>query len=192
MQLGKYLAMVASASALAAGACIIADPLATLPVSAERRPTIVRDKVVPPISQVLGVFPSRDGFSIEVEVDPKQTIEWRLFVDYNPFTGTGQVGHGTEGPTDGGSRQVYLKNNDTNIVPEPGQCHVVEALVALRFAGLADKDNHSFDSRGGDSVVWFYSPTGDLRGCPVYDAGTDGAFFDVQPEVLVTGDGGLE
>ena len=37
---------------------------------------------------------------------------------------------------------------------------------------------HSPVDPGGDSVTWFYSPTGDLAGCPVLDAGSDASRSD--------------
>ena len=52
-------------------------------------------------------------------------------------------------------------------------------VVALGFLGSDQvPEAHTPNSRGGDSVAWFYSPAGDLAGCPVHDAGpfADGGF----------------
>jgi hypothetical protein len=138
---------------------------------------------------VLGAFP--DQFLIEVEVDPTDLVQWRLFIDYNPFDNNNLVDNGTvaadPGAPDAGIRQVPMVASSR---PDPSRCHVIEGLVALAFPG---PDPHSFDPGTGDSIVWFYSPNGDLSGCPVYDAGIDGAFQDVGPDTLpIIGDGGPE
>ena len=49
---------------------------------------------------------------------------------------------------------------------DPNACHTLEILVALGFT-----EDHTPASPGGDSITWFYSPTGSLADCPVYDAG---------------------
>jgi len=63
-------------------------------------------------------------------------------------------------------------------------CHTVEILVALTFV-----EDHTPDSIGGDSVTWFYSPTGNLADCPVYDAGPYDASVDAF-EASAAGEGG--
>ena len=170
---------VAAACALLAAACIIADPSTDFPVAKPRRPTIIRDRAVPPTSKVLGEFTPNYQFVLEVEVDPSQTVEWHLFVDYDEFHFSGPpaglVGRDISLPVtgdDAGVRELVLQA-DTSYVPDPGRCHVIEALVALGFQSHVDRGAHAFDSRGGDSIVWFYSPTGDLRGCPVYNTGVE-------------------
>ena len=181
-------------AAISAAACIIADPPTDFPQPVQHRPTILRDRSVPPTSSVLGVFPS--SFLIEVEADPNATVSWHLFIDYNPFTGDGLVGRDVAAPDnpnapDAGVRQISLVPTELTS-PDLGRCHVIEAMVALGFQSDEGRFAHAFDSHGGDSVVWFYSPTGDLSGCPVYDAGLDGAAPDVQVDghFLVDGGGG--
>jgi hypothetical protein len=56
--------------------------------------------------------------------------------------------------------------------PTLDRCHVVEIVVALRLNSVKDPKNaHTPDDPGGDSVTWFFSPSGDFAGCPVLDAG---------------------
>ncbi|MCA9586805.1 MAG: hypothetical protein KC657_15730 [Myxococcales bacterium] len=153
-------------------ACIIAEPPGALPRLPASRPTIVRSAAVPPPSTVLGTFPEK--FVVPVELaDPTASFRWRAFVDYNPLTGAGFVAGGESkfdrASLDGGARVLEIP------VPPPpdlDRCHVVEILVALRFAGeFEGKQAHTPEEPGGDNVSWFYSPTGDLEGCPKIDAG---------------------
>ncbi len=190
------LATIALVSTSLAAACIIADPSTDFPRPAERRPTIVRDRAVPPISKVLGEFPPSYTFLIDVEADPRSTVEWHLFVDYDDLHPNGPpaglVGGDKIAPettaADAGVRTISLVADRLDTPPDLKRCHVIEALVALGFQSEEGRLAHAFDVRGGDSIVWFYSPSGDLRGCPVYDAGDAGPFPD-GPGGVVTGDG---
>ena len=60
---------------------------------------------------------------------------------------------------------------------------MIEVVVALRFAGQDGIGAHAPLEPGGDIVTWFYSPSGDLAGCPVLDAG-------IEPIAPDAGDGG--
>ena len=103
-----------------------------------------------------------------IDADPTATVKYHSFLDYDPRTRPGMYGiPGQSSPdpggSDGGVRVIALA------LPEPPdmtQCHTLEILVALEYV-----DNHEPSPPGGDSAVWFYSPTGDLNGCPVFDAG---------------------
>ena len=190
------LAAIAVVSTVLAAACIIADPSTDFPLPAERRPTIIRDRAVPPISKVLGEFPPSYTFLIDVEADPTSTVAWHLFIDYDDLHPNGPpaglVGSDRilpdKGSPDAGVRTIALVADRLDTPPDLMRCHVVEALVALAFQGEQDHAAHAFDSRGGDSIVWFYSPTGDMSGCPIWDAGDAGHFPDVSG-VVVGGDG---
>ncbi len=173
-------AAVATICASLAAACIIADPSTDFPLPPDRRPTIIRDHAVPPTSRVLGDLPPNFTFLIDVEADPTKTVYWHLFVDYDDFHQNGPpaglVGRDKSDPqigADAGVRQIALQP-DIPFAPDPGRCHVIEALVALSFQFDVGAQAHAFKPPGGDSIVWFYSPTGDLSGCPVFDAGIDG------------------
>ena len=153
-------------------ACIIAEPPGALPRLPASRPTIVRSAAVPPPSTVLGTFPEK--FVVPVELaDPTASFRWRAFVDYNPLTGAGFVAGG-ESKFDRASLDSGARVLEIPVPPPPDldRCHVVEILVALRFAGeFEGKQAHTPEEPGGDNVSWFYSPTGDLEGCPKIDAG---------------------
>jgi hypothetical protein len=178
-------------------ACIIADPPIDLPRPSPRRPMILRDQAVPPTTSVLGLVP--DQFVIPVEADPSATLEWRLFIDYDPFRPPDQpAGDGRVDPSNGAQRDVaasvYIRSS-----VDLGSCHVIEVLVAAceganttQGCGFGGRGGHSFNAIGGDSIVWFYNPTGDSSGCPTLDAGLDGAFSDAAPDALIVGDGGTE
>jgi hypothetical protein len=159
-------ALVAPAAVLGA-ACVIADPAPEVPVPPPHRPTILHGSVVPPDTAILSQFPL--SFEVPVElVDPSQAFEYNVFVD-DVFKF-----HGSVEPdptlTDAGIRVIPV----TLSPPDPAFCHVIEFIVALHFEGA---DPHSPDSTGGDSVAWFYNPSGNPGGCPLYDAGgLDGAF----------------
>ena len=78
---------------------------------------------------------------------------------------------------DAGVRTLYAH------LPAPAleQCHTIEIVVALGFL-----ENHTPYAIGGDSVTWFYAPTGSLADCPLFDAGPV-PILDAGP-----GDGGSE
>ena len=188
------LAALAVVSTSLAAACIIADPSTDFPIPTQRRPTILRDRAVPPISKVLGEFPPNYTFLIDVEADPTSTVEGHLFIDYDDLHPNGPpaglVGGypPDKGSADAGVRTISLVADRLDTPPDLTRCHVIEGLVALGFQGENDHAAHAFDSRGGDSIVWFYSPTGDMSGCPVWDAGDAGQFPD-SSGVVVGGDG---
>jgi hypothetical protein len=178
------VAAVAVVTTSLAAACIIADPSTDFPVLPERRPTILRDRAVPPISNVLGEFPPSYTFVVDVEADPTSTIAWHLFIDYDDLHPNGPpaglIGSDRILPDkatpDAGVRTISLVADRLDTPPDLTRCHVIEALVGLGFLSDQDHGAHAFDSRGGDSIVWFYSPSGDLSGCPVWDGGLDGGF----------------
>ena len=162
-------------------ACIIAEPVSDLPRLPSFRPIIVRSSVVPPPSAVLGNFPEKFVIPVEL-VDPSVPIAWRLYIDYNPITGEG-LREFKDPPADGGVnpatlQRVRLLEISTLPPSDLSRCHVVEFLVAQSFLGNAELEGKAAHSPreppGGDGVTWFYSPTGDLRGCPVADAGVVG------------------
>jgi hypothetical protein len=161
--------MLASTAVLV-DACVIADPPTDLPRPSERRPTIVRASAVPSTSAVLGTWPTT--FIVPVELsDPLAKITWATFVDYNPVTGEGFMGSETStyepASTKGNIRILEIPIT----MPSLDRCHVVEVIVALRLNTRDRRNAHTPEEPGGDSVSWFFSPSGDLAGCPVLDAG---------------------
>jgi hypothetical protein len=193
-------AFTASIGAVLA-ACIIADPPTDLPRPTPRKPTIIRSTAVPPDTRVLGTFPDPtqgQGFHVEVEVDPSapKGLTWRLYLDYVPVTlDSTQIGTG-DIPLDPTSAHPEIREVD--MIPGPStrsdltRCHVFEGIVSFPPAG-GGTSTHDYDPELGDSITWFYSPTGDVSGCPVFNSGLDGSFRDVQADNgLAIGDGGLE
>ena len=54
---------------------------------------------------------------------------------------------------------------------------MIEVVIALRFSSENDsKGVHTPAEPGGDIATWFFSPNGDLAGCPSLDAGIDASF----------------
>jgi hypothetical protein len=180
-----WLVVVAAAQE----ACVLAQPSGDVPRLPASRPTIVHPSLVPPTSAVLTRFP--DVFKVPVElVDATVAFQYAVFVDYNPLTGEGLV--------DGPRTSLFdLENADpdkrTRLLeisfPAPaelGRCHVIEVVVGLRLGTNDPKNVHTPDEPGGDIATWFYNPSGDLGGCPTFDAGID-ARPDGDP-----GEGGTE
>lgn len=169
----RVVAIVAALAvgAVLVGACVIADPPTPLPQLPEMRPTIIRASVVPPTTSVLGRWPSK--FIVPVELsDAKSTLYWATFVDYNPATreGLDQRGESTYEPS---STQGRIRTLELPIsMPSLDRCHVVEVVVALTLNTSDPRTAHTFEEPpGGDIATWFFSPSGDLSGCPILDAG---------------------
>lgn len=161
---------------VAQDACVLAEPSGDLPRLPDSRPTILHASLVPSASAVLSRFPS--SFVVPVELaDPTATLGYAAFIDYNPFTNAGLVqgpSHSDREPNAPGRTRIL-----TVAVPAPpdiDRCHVIEIVVALRFSSENDsKGVHTPAEPGGDIATWFYSPNGDLAGCPTLDAGIDAA-----------------
>lgn len=159
---------------LVLGACILGEPTADLPRLPQTRPTIVRGSVVPTPNAVLGSWPST--FIVPVElVDPTVTFEWAAFVDFNARSNEGLLlaDQSTFEAANQTSRQRTLEI-PIPAPPDTDRCHVVEVVVALQLETLDNPTTaHTPLPPGGDSITWFYSPNGDLAGCPTLDAGID-------------------
>jgi hypothetical protein len=157
-----------------AASCVIAEPPLDLPRLPPMRPVIVRGSVVPQVSAVLARWPQQRKFIVPVElVDPRATIFYSAFVDYNPATGDGLEGRPTASPYEAETTQGAVRTLEVLITePSPDRCHVVEIVVALQFSSSLERRlAHTPLEPGGDSVSWFYSPGGDLAGCPTLDSG---------------------
>lgn len=167
---GGALAFVAGAMVVS---CVIAEPATDLPSVPVMRPIILRGSVVPSVSAVLGRWPK--SFIVPVElVDPRVTFLYSAFVDFNDAPGapSGLDGPAQESQYEVATTQGRVRTIEVPIVEPPsGGCHVVEIVVAYRFEDPTRP--HTPAEPGGDSVQWFYSPGGDLAGCPVLDAGIE-------------------
>ncbi|MFO0739725.1 MAG: hypothetical protein U0270_27755 [Labilithrix sp.] len=148
------------------GACVIADPPTELPTAPALRPIILRATAVPPTTGVITSWPDR--FIIQVQLsDARETIYASYYVDYNPATDEGYVDTIPSTPSSGTNdpvRQIEFA------IAEPSRdgCHTVEVVVARVFSRSQHTPASADD---GDTITWFYSPNGDLAGCPVVDAG---------------------
>jgi hypothetical protein len=170
------LAILAFGPLCAVSACLLADPGGDLPRIPPRRPFIVQSRVVPTTSLVLGTFPSKLVVPVEL-ADPQVPLQYSVFFDYNPATGLGLQGPVTTSNFELNNLQSGLRILEIPLTPPPDldRCHTLEVVVALQL-GPAGNAAHTPREPGGDSVSWFYSPTGDLAGCPALDAGPGAAF----------------
>jgi hypothetical protein len=186
--LGRRLAALAVMAACTGlfAACILGEPTGDLPTLPPMRPTIVRGSVVPSPQSVLGSWPA--SFLVPVELaDPTVKFDWAAFVDYNARTDEGLALPGTS-TFEASNVASHVRVLEIPI-PQPtdgDRCHVVEVVVALALESLDNPTTaHTPRPPGGDSVTWFYNPTGDLAGCPVLDAGLDAS------RIEDGGDGGI-
>jgi hypothetical protein len=169
-------------------ACVLADPPASVPPTPLAPPEIDHELVVPPVTSILAAWPGEFDVPILV-LDPSVTVEWEAFLDYDPlgnhggqlpYVPLGEVGPGQD-VDDAGERMLVA---NIPAPPDLTTCHTLEIIVAFGF------ENHAPNSVGGDSVTWFYSPTGSLDGCPIFDfeagapdAGEDGSSpVDASPD----------
>lgn len=152
--------------------CVIAEPPSDLPQLPETRPTILRGSVVPSANAILGRWPQK--FTVPVElIDPRVTFQYSVFIDYNPATGEGlEAGFPASSEFERGTQDGRVRTLEIPIsTPALDRCHTIEVIVALRLNTTDSRNAHTPLPPGGDSVTWFFSPSGDLSGCPVLDAG---------------------
>lgn len=165
------------ASLAASASCILADPPPELPKPPKHHPIIVKGSVVPPYTNVLPELPPTFVVPVEL-IDPDTTFAWNAFVDFDPTTNPqpvdGKILTPNPADVDGGVTLVEFPIGalDTSI------CHKIQMVVALSFAPTSQ---HTPDSYGDDSIVWFYSPPG----CAAWDGGGDGAFPDQDAGIFV-------
>lgn len=170
------------ASLVASASCILADPPPELPKPPKHHPIIVKGSVAPPYTQKLSELPPTFVVPVEL-IDPDTTFAWNVFVDFDPTTNQQPVNGRTLTPNpadvDGGVTPV-----DFSLSPlDPSICHEIQMVVALSFAPTSQ---HTPDSNGADSIVWFYEPPG----CAAWDGGGDGAFPDQDSGLFVPNDVG--
>ena len=159
---------------VAQDACILAQPSGQVLRIPETRPTILHASTVPSETSVLTRWPQT--FVVPVELlDPTVRIAYAGFIDFDSFRNDGLVvspSHSDfeQANTVGGTRTIAVAMPE----PDPGRCHKVEIVVALRLASEDDaKHSHTPDAPGGDIATWFYNPTGNPAGCPSLDAGIE-------------------
>ena len=157
--------------------CILAQPSGELPTIPETRPTILHASTVPSETSVVTRWPQT--FIVPVElVDPTVRIFYAAFVDYDELNNEGLQGPPLDSNFEA-ANTVGRTRTLTVAIPEPsdpGRCHKVEVVVALRLSSTNDaKNSHTPAEPGGDIATWFYNPSGGLDGCPALDAGIDAA-----------------
>ena len=162
------LAAVLVAAPLAAGllapACVLADPPAKVSDPPPRRLRILRESSTPPVSEILRTWPGT--FHILIEAQPGSSLTGYAFLDYdsvNRSSGQDIAIRNLVSVDDAGQRVVDV----TFLAPDPSRCHTVEILMGT--AGFTF--DRTPDPGTSDSVVWFYSPTGDITACAPFDGG---------------------
>ncbi|MBX3232434.1 MAG: hypothetical protein KIT84_22680 [Labilithrix sp.] len=158
-------------TAAVVGACVIAEPATDLPVLPPQPPRILRTSVVPPADRIVTRWP--DKFIVPVSLtNPRASFFYSYFVDFNPLTREGFVSRDESTLEIGVTASVprVLEITIPNPDPErtPPRCHVIEVVVATT---LSESDPHALPASGGDSVSWFYNPSGDFAGCPPVESG---------------------
>jgi hypothetical protein len=149
-------------------ACVLVDPPPDLPAETQLHPIVIKSSVFPPTTQVLAELPA-SGFQVPIQVFESDTaFEYEVFVDFDPLAPTPQtpVIAATASPPfalDGGVNIVDFDLTAYSATLDPSACHQIDFVVAL---GFDPGSLHTPDSRGGDSVAWFYDPSGGFAGCP--------------------------
>lgn len=186
---GIGLALVASVALVTTDACLLVDSGGDLPTIPRRRPFIVQSGVVPTTASVLGTFPEKLVVPVEL-ADPTSDFDYAVFLDYNPITGQTLL------LRDKSSFERANVASGVRILELPltppadlDRCHTIEVVVALRLSGLDGIGAHTPAEPGGDSVTWFYNPSGGLAGCPSLDAGVDAAVFATATPTSGSGQG---
>ena len=181
--------------------CLIGESPTDYPDQPTERPTIVQSTLVPSASSVLVSFPTTGMLASVSLLNPRQTFEWRVFLDFDPLDTDGEKPVAAQGTSTPGAEDITASDplrglrriEFTVAQPLPPKlptdtrtCHTIELIVAEtgQFATNNIRLIHAVDPLKSDSVTWFYSPTGDLGGCPAQavtipangaDAAADGA-----------------
>lgn len=186
----RLLVLLVGITAPLGASCLIAESPAQVPEQVPERPTILESLVEPSARVVLASFPP-SGFLVPVKLfNPQQAVEWRVFVDFDPQSqnidnkpvaqgvsrpaAQGASRPGQEDITDDDPLQGIRRIQFFIDTPDPTTCHTIEFVVATEFPGSDTRNQHAVDALQSSRVVWFYSPGGNLGGCPVQDAGITG------------------
>lgn len=159
--------------------CLIAESPADFPEQPTERPTIVQSRVIPTTEKVLASFPTA-GFVVPVKLlNPEQTFQWRVFVDFDPLSANSQDRPAAGGKSEAGKEDLAPADARNGIrriefdiaAPDDEVCHTIEFLVtSASFASNDARTIHNVDPLLSDQITWIYSPGGDLAGCKVQDA----------------------
>ena len=153
-------------------ACVLADPPPLQELPPPMRPVIVHPSVDPPLG-VIGLQPDNAPpmkFSVPIQVDPNETLQWRVFIDLHRTTSPPPAllkfsfDQGVGG--DGGTTVTFDINFAADL--DPTICHTIDFVVANLFINNTTFAADPQDPPGGDGAKWTYEPLGN---CNVYDAG---------------------
>ncbi len=171
--------VVLLAASAAATSCILADPPAELDPAPASRLRIVRESSTPPVGEILRTWPGT--FHILVDTAGNPDVRGQAFLDYDPSDTTKRQGFplpNLVAVDDAGLRIVDVSFD----APDPTRCHTVEVILAT-----ANFDTvHRPPPDTGDSIVWFYSPSGDVSSCGSFDGGL--VFTDAATDAPAKGD----
>jgi len=171
------LSVIAAAGSAAVVACVLADPPPIVTPPPVQAPLILSDSVTPSLTEILHSNPcpvGSDCFNVPVQVDPDQTVLWRVFVDLD------QKGSPTQDAIikeqdDGGVLGVTGEagsgiRNFSFGIPESlvdmSRCHTFTFIVAYDF--VSNDFSKPVTPPGGSSATWFYQP---VANCTAFDAG---------------------
>jgi hypothetical protein len=160
-------------------ACIVAPP-AELPEPSPTRPTILHDSVSPPADHPLTSWTDASPFVVPVQLgDVNESFVWDVYVDYldNPLAQLPAIFPVLVSPSPG-SLDAGIAVVEFTLPPgrwDLTLCHTIEFRVGHGFlvtvtASQSQPDYHAFDSVGGDSFSWYWSPPGCYAS--IADAGT--------------------
>ncbi|HSQ66281.1 MAG TPA: hypothetical protein VLM85_23825 [Polyangiaceae bacterium] len=181
----RVLAWCVGGAAVSGGAllaCVLADPPPLQQLPPPSRPIIIGSSASPPLGVPISTQPTDQAqlsFAVNVQIDPDQALQYRVFVDYSGTSGVlAQSGELPGSGADGGTPVAF------DIFPvhlgDPTQCHTIELDVATQgWFDPSGPSNVAVSPPGGDSVRWIYQPTGN---CNLFDAGLFDAGTSPQPD----------
>jgi hypothetical protein len=167
----------------ALGACVLADPPATLPPVEPGPPQIVVTSVVPASDATLVEWPNADTFVVPVYLpDPTREVLWRAFINYSPVESNPVIYSNSQPANTANSESITTIDVTLGDRPIGLGCFTVTIVVAYGWSTNVSAPSAP-DAEGGSSVTWHYAPSGGV--CLGYDAGAlnDATFPDA-------GDGG--
>jgi hypothetical protein len=158
------------------GACVLADPPATLPLVPTGPPVIQSASVVPsPNTPTLVEWPGGGTFVLPVLLpDPTRVVLWKAFINEAPFVSNpGSTYAGMQPQNTANSLNITTIDAPVGRPTGPG-CFTVTIVVAYAWAS---DDPAAPDAEGGSFARWYYTPNG---ACLGYDAGAlaDATFPD--------------
>lgn len=167
-QRGRRAAGVAGVLGLTAlsGACVLADPPPTLPITAGGPPVVLTMSVTPQ-GPIISEWPSdAPGFVVPLTLPPGITaVYYQMFVDYSANAAFDSAGILFAG--DGGGGLLTLSIMAT--APLTPGCHIVKLVIMPAVNSPPQPDTTAADEA---FVTWVYDASGSPTSCAVFDAGS--------------------